>query len=646
MYYPKQPKIPEYSSDEIEEVILPDLHSGDIASASSANSVRDENNDDKKIQQTEKLPAVDESSKPAAVSEKGKGKKEHIYADMFVAYFAAFGELFCDVILKCLSTPFEWLIFFLLFIWKHTFVFRKTIADIAKTLFNFVAGPFLRTKRALGITGKKIKQAKEIGDRQQAFKLYMRVVKEALFGRRGLAVTLFNYAAPIIAITFLMSVVGYATKTNYAIKLSVNGKFVGYIQNEQVFTDAEQIMKERITYVNSDESAISMTPEYSLEMLGDQEYMTKYQLANKMLEISDTPIEYAYGFYIGDKFYGALLDKTRVEAELEKILDSYRTGSEDEDVAFEKEISYVSGLYLSDSIVDEEPIIELINSKKVEASYYTVVENDSPSAISDKLGISIEKLKELNPEIADEDYVFVVGDKLVKTQEVPFLSVSISRTEVYDVDVPFDTEHTTDDEHYQGVYTTIQKGENGANRITAKVYCVNGEEVRRTILSTERVKDPVTEIVSEGTLAPQSSHYSSDTAEYDKKYIFPVQNGRLVEWGWWDGGYYGHTGVDLFASYGNDVYAGASGTVTYAGWDNGGYGNLVMITHPDGYTTLYAHNSEIYVYVGQEVVQGQCIAAIGETGRAYGPHCHFEVRWGSERLNPRYYLSGLPDLGY
>lgn len=160
-----------------------------------------------------------------------------------------------------------------------------------------------------------------------------------------------------------MSVVGYATGTDYAIKLTVDGKFVGYVESEQVFNDAERIMQERITYIGN-EKKISMEPEYSLEMLGDQEYLTKYQLANKLLELSDTPIEYAYGMYIGGKFYGALVDNTAVEAELEKILDGYRTNAKDEDVAFEKDIEYVPGLYLSDSIVSSDEIIKLINSKR------------------------------------------------------------------------------------------------------------------------------------------------------------------------------------------------------------------------------------------------------------------------------------------
>ena len=503
----------------------------------------------------------------------------------------------------------------------------------------------MKSKRVLQRTNRQIKAAKEQGDNKKAAKLYGSIAKNAVFGKQGLAVTLFNYAAPIIAIVFLMSVVGYATGTNYAIKLTVDGKFVGYVESEQVFNDAERIMQERITYIGN-EKKITMEPSYSLEMLGDQEYLTKYQLANKLLEMSDTPIEYAYGMYIGGKFYGALVDNTAVEVELEKILDSYRTNAKDEDVAFEKDVEYVPGLYLSDSIVSSDEIIKLVNSKKEEASYYTVVEGDSHSGICSKLGISMEELEALNPGIMDEDYVLRAGEKLLKTQEVPFMSVCISRTETYNVDVPYDTEYQDDDTRYEGVETVSQEGEKGTNKITAKVYYVNGEEVKRTIQKTERTKDPVTEIILQGTLPPQSSHYSDASADAGKKYIWPVDGGTFWEWGWWDGGYAGHRGVDIGAPYGTDVYAAATGTVIFAGWDNGGLGNAVMILHPDGYTTVYAHNSEIFVSAGQEVNQGECIAAVGETGLAYGCHCHFEVRYGSERLNPRYYLSGLPDLGY
>lgn len=619
-------KMPLYE-DEIEEIILPD-------------------NDDKKKNDSQAV-TVSASTEGVEKNEEKEitQKAEEERGNPIFARISDFGEYLCKVLVACLRLPLMLIVSLANFIWIHTKVFRDTMVRIGKAIMSAVTSPFVKTWRALKRTRRKIAQAKADGDKRTALKLYLLIVKDSLFGKRGLIVTLFNYAVPFIALVFVVSVVGYATNTTYAIKLSVNGKFVGYIENEQVFIDAEQMMQSRITYMGAEKTVV-MEPQYSLEMLGDQGYITKYQLVNKMLELSDQPIEYAYGMYIGNKFYGALVDKTAVEAKTEELLENYRTNSSpDEEVAFEKRISYVPGLYLSDSIVDSKSIIDLITSKKVEAAYYTVVDGDSHYLICEKLGITMEELEILNPGIMDEDYVLRAGQKILKNQEVPFLSVSISRTEVYDVEVPYDTEYTTDDQHYQGVNTTVIAGEYGINQVTAKVYYVNGEEVKRDIISTVRTKDPVTELISQGTLPPQSSHYSDEEVNINTKYIWPVNGGELSEWGWWDGGYYGHQGVDIVGYYGCDIYAGASGVVSYAGWHNGGFGYLVVIDHPDGYQTWYAHNSEIFVYEGQYVVQGQCIAALGESGRAYGAHCHFEVRdsYGN-RLNPRYYLNSLPEL--
>lgn len=93
-------------------------------------------------------------------------------------------------------------------------------------------------------------------------------------------------------------------------------------------------------------------------------------------------------------------------------------------------------------------------------------------------------------------------------------------------------------------------------------------------------------------------------------------------------GIHGFNGVDLADPVGTPVYAAATGEVIlakYAGY-NGGYGSYVVIKHPNGTQTLYAHLSEDDVAVGQHVVQGEHIGAVGSTGRSTGPHLHFEVR--------------------
>jgi murein DD-endopeptidase MepM/ murein hydrolase activator NlpD len=83
------------------------------------------------------------------------------------------------------------------------------------------------------------------------------------------------------------------------------------------------------------------------------------------------------------------------------------------------------------------------------------------------------------------------------------------------------------------------------------------------------------------------------------------------------------------------IIAADSGTVIYSGWDNSGYGNLIIIDHGNGYWTYYAHNSELLVQNGDGVTQGETIALSGNTGNSTGPHLDFRIRLnGSAFLDP------------
>ena len=98
-----------------------------------------------------------------------------------------------------------------------------------------------------------------------------------------------------------------------------------------------------------------------------------------------------------------------------------------------------------------------------------------------------------------------------------------------------------------------------------------------------------------------------------------------------------HEGLDIAASYGDQVKATANGKVTQAGWASG-YGYLVEIDHGNGIKTRYGHNSALFVSVGDKVVQGQTISLIGSTGNSTGPHCHYEVRINGDAVNPTLFL--------
>lgn len=95
-----------------------------------------------------------------------------------------------------------------------------------------------------------------------------------------------------------------------------------------------------------------------------------------------------------------------------------------------------------------------------------------------------------------------------------------------------------------------------------------------------------------------------------------------------------HWGIDIAGNEGEAVYATDAGVIVYAGWNNYGYGNMLMVDHGSGFQSLYAHLSALNVVCGQSVGQGDVIGAIGNTGRSSGAHLHFEIRAISSYVNP------------
>ncbi len=118
-------------------------------------------------------------------------------------------------------------------------------------------------------------------------------------------------------------------------------------------------------------------------------------------------------------------------------------------------------------------------------------------------------------------------------------------------------------------------------------------------------------------------------------FVWPADNHYLSGNDYWSG----HLGIDIAAGEGAPVYAAASGVVTMAqGGYNYGYGNVVQIDHGNGYSTVYAHLSAIFVSLCQSVSAGQQIATAGNTGNSEGAHLHFEVRQGGGFINPWFVL--------
>ena len=263
---------------------------------------------------------------------------------------------------------------------------------------------------------------------------------------------------------------------------------------------------------------------------------------------------------------------------------------------------------------------------------YTVEKGDTFNAIAYANDMSVSDLTALNPDV--DINRLMVGDVLNVKELIPVLSVQTQDHEVYAQTIECPVEEVEDSSMYIGDTKVLTQGEEGEARVEADVVYVNGVEQERTIISSTTVREPTTTVMAVGTKEKPKTASKG-------YFIWPTSSHRINSYfggrNLW-GSYDYHSGLDIHASYGEQIKAADGGTVTFAGW-RGSYGNLVIITHDNGIQTYYAHNSSFLVSAGEKVYQGQPIARAGSTGNSSGPHCHFEVRVGGSAVNPLNYLS-------
>ena len=221
------------------------------------------------------------------------------------------------------------------------------------------------------------------------------------------------------------------------------------------------------------------------------------------------------------------------------------------------------------------------------------------------------------------------GNETVVTEEVPIMSVKTIGQEKYTETIEYKTETIESDEYYEGDEFVETWGSNGKRAVTARVTRINGEVTESEELKSETIIKPVNKVIIKGTK-------EKPTTRATGRFILPVNGGiDTSSFGWRWGRM--HEGIDIGASTGTPIYAADGGTVVTAGW-NGGYGLCVDIDHGNGVMTRYGHCSSIYVSVGEQVFQGQNIAAVGSTGWSTGPHLHFEIRIDGVAYNPLDFL--------
>ena len=161
----------------------------------------------------------------------------------------------------------------------------------------------------------------------------------------------------------------------------------------------------------------------------------------------------------------------------------------------------------------------------------------------------------------------------------------------------------------------------GISYLVIAIGCAHTPKHRKTVIQSEKPKPftvkPNEAVSSQGFIWPVEGEVLS---------FFGERSGRV------------HQGVDISAKKGTKIYAAMAGKVIYSDNELGRYGNMIIIEHKNGYSTVYAHNAKNLVKKGKRVTRGQVIALVGQTGNATGTHLHFEIRKGKETVNPLLYL--------
>lgn len=553
---------------------------------------------------------------------------------------------------------------------------------LGRWVFYELFGPVIVLIKAVFTAGRRVRE----GFRGGLFRGLISIATSLLFIVTQVFKALLhilNYAAPVAAVYLLVLTINYFANVNYALAVNYDGYSVGYVGDLSVYDSAEDMLRQRIGMITlpEDEIAIGKTT-YSVAFVPKGQLSTAYDIADRMIARSTSDLVDASGVYVDGVFLGAVSDGTDLRAFLQRkldgaveemlhtlapaedseesddedaetadagrddvnaLLEEFHLSKDDLKASFLRDIVIEDGLFPKEGIIPSTGIREQFDSLTAGEITYTVEKGDSPWTVASAHGLTVDEFLTLNP---GADSSFFIGDQVVLSREVPYLQVQLMAPIEYTEEVPFAVEKVESADNYVGYAKTVSAGEKGEELVVAQVTFLGGQEVDRVVASRTTVKEPVNEQVMVGT-KPRATDTSSGTATVMStgsstpvsstgSMMWPVDGG-YISCGWY--GYPGHAAIDIGAKYGTNIRAADGGLVEIATHNNAiGYGKYIVINHGNGIKTLYAHCSALYVTAGTYVSKGEIIAAVGQTGNAYGNHLHIEVIVNGVKKNPIYYV--------
>ena len=434
-----------------------------------------------------------------------------------------------------------------------------------------------------------------------------------------------------LSVVVILAIIGVAIFSNTtAFEYSYNGKTLGLVNNQEDVWKLADLVSQQLTKRYGAEVKIDPDKDISFKRVLSvgEEIDDAEDVLNKITYMQDLSVS-AYAIYVDGTKIAIVDTEDTANAILDKVKSDYVSQNPANylSVGFAENVEIKQISTKLGKIMDSDEVTEKILTGGQSKRIHTVAAGETFSEIASEYGISQSALSEMNPDV--EPAKLSIGQELVLKETVPLLTVQTLELSNYIEYIPFETVYENDDTMYKGDSKTIVEGVDGERAVSSKIVKNNGETMANLELSSVVNSQPVTQVVHVGTkekpVTAASGKFKYPVSGYTLTSKFGYRWGRM------------HYGVDLACSTGTPIKASDGGTVIFSGY-SGSYGNVVKISHGNGYVTIYAHCSKLLVSKGEKVYQGQHIANVGSTGRSTGPHCHFEIQINGVAVNPLKYL--------
>ena len=437
--------------------------------------------------------------------------------------------------------------------------------------------------------------------------------------------------SPLLYITLLcvgIGAVAFNGMYTKAYVAYVNGEEVGVVSSEEELSSIVGNVETRVASVLGEEysydAEITLAPTYL-----DAGTQTNARAVEDALFEDTGAMMNAYAVSVDGQELGYAQTSEELQTMLDNVTEPY-LNEQTVEHHFTQDVEIYEVEVPSNTQFTPDTLQSTLSGNKEEAEYVTVERGDTFNSIAEAAGLTGDELQALNPD-ADSSQL-TAGDQLLVKQAVPMLTVETVVTETYEETIQSPVEYVDNPNLYEGTTRLKAAGQDGVEKIEARITCINGQETQREEVSRTTVQEATTTYMYQGT---KEKPATASTGSF----IWPLSGTITSRFGYRNifGSTSFHSGLDIAAPYGTQISAADGGTVTFAGW-RGSYGQTVIITHDDGTVTYYAHCSSLLVNAGDKVYQGQAIARVGMTGTATGYHCHFEVRVNGKSVDPENYL--------